>query len=57
MKVYIDNMLVKSHASGSHVDDLEETFATLCKYQMKLNPVKCTFGITSDKFFGFIVLY
>lgn len=32
MEIYVDNMFVKSHASRNHVDDLEETFATLCKY-------------------------
>lgn len=26
MKVYVDDMLIKNHASGSHVSDLEKTF-------------------------------
>ncbi|KAJ8483717.1 hypothetical protein OPV22_016202 [Ensete ventricosum] len=30
-------------------------FRTLRKYKMRLNPAKCTFGITSGKFLGFIV--
>lgn len=29
--IYVNDMLVKSHASKSHADDLEETFATLYK--------------------------
>lgn len=32
MDVYVDNILVKSYASKSHVDELEETFTILCKY-------------------------
>lgn len=48
-KVYVDDMLVKNHSSRSHVDDLE-TFAILCKYQMKLNLAKCVFEVTSRKF-------
>ncbi|XP_074290383.1 uncharacterized protein LOC141617106 [Silene latifolia] len=34
---------------------LEETFSTLREYKMKLNPPKCTFGVSSDKFLGYIV--
>lgn len=33
MEAYIDDMLIKSHTSRIHVNDLEETFATLRKYQ------------------------
>lgn len=54
MEVCIDDMLIKSCASRNHVDDLE-TFIIMCKYQIKLNPAKCAFGITSSKFLGFMV--
>ena len=37
------------------VDDLKETFATLKKCQMRLNPSKCVFGVVSGKFLGFMV--
>ena len=33
--------------------DLEETFGTLCSYNMKLNLSKCAFGVTARKFLGF----
>lgn len=29
------------------IDDLKDTFATLCQYWMKLNLAKCAFGVTS----------
>ncbi|XP_030970747.1 uncharacterized protein LOC115991144 [Quercus lobata] len=48
-------MLVKSKEELAHLDDLEETFATLRKHQMKLNPSKCVFGVASGKFLGFMV--
>ena len=48
-------MLVKSQEEGDHLDDLRETFKTLRKYQMKLNPSKCAFGVYSGKFLGFMV--
>ena len=55
VEVYVDNMLVKSTEEDNHLDDLKETFKTLCKYQMKLNPSKCAFGVYSGKFIGFMV--
>ena len=55
MEVYVDDMLVKSRKAELHLDDLKETFNTLRKYQMKLNPMKCVFGVSSGKFLGFMV--
>lgn len=55
IKVYIDDMLVKLKEEGSHLDDLEKTFKTLRRYQMKLNPSKCAFGVSSGKFPSFMV--
>ncbi|KAL0440248.1 UNVERIFIED_CONTAM: hypothetical protein Slati_2507800 [Sesamum latifolium] len=37
MKVYMDDMLVKSKEAQHHVGDLNETFAVLRKYRLKLN--------------------
>ena len=55
VEVYVDDMLVKSKDEANHLDDLKETFSTLRKYSMKLNPAKCVFAIASRKFLGFIV--
>ena len=55
VEVYVDDMLVKSQDEESHLDDLQETFDTLRQYNMKLNPSKCAFGVSSGKFLGFIV--
>ena len=55
MEVYVDNMLIKSKEKSTHPDNLQETFTTLKQYQMKLNPSKCTFGVASGKFLGFMV--
>ena len=55
VEVYVDEMLVKSTEEDNHLNDLKETFKTLCKYQMKLNPSKCAFGVYSGKFLGFMV--
>ena len=55
MEVYVDDMLVKSKDEANHLDDLKEPFNTLRKYNMKLNPTKCDFAITSRKLLGFMV--
>ena len=55
MEDYVDNMLVKSLDEGKHLNDLQETFDTLRQYNMKLNPSKCSFGVSSRKFLGFMV--
>ena len=57
MEVYVDDMLVKSLDEGKHLHDLQETFDTLRQYNMKLNPNKCAFGVSSGKFLGFMVSY
>ena len=55
VEVYVDDMLVKSLDEGRHLDDLQETFNTLRRYNMKLNPSKCAFGVALGKFLGFMV--
>ena len=55
VEVYMDGMLVKSLDEKKHLDDLQETFDTLRRYNMKLNPRKCAFKVASGKFLGFMV--
>ena len=55
VEVYVDDMLVKSLDEEKHLDDLQETFNTLRRHQMKLNPSKCAFGVSLGKFLGFMV--
>ena len=55
IQVYVDDMLVKSIREDDYLDDLKETFNTLRSYNMKLNPNKCAFRVTTGKFLGFMV--
>ena len=48
-------MLVKSQEEEEHLNDLQETFDTLRQYNMRLNPNKCAFRVSSGKFLGFMV--
>jgi hypothetical protein len=55
MEVYVGDILVKIILPIDHVSDLQEAFRTLKQYRMKLNPVKCAFGVSSGKLLGFMV--
>ena len=55
VEVYMDNMLVKSAKEMQHLDDLQETFNMLRRYNEKLNLSKCAFEVSLGKFFGFMV--
>ena len=55
MEVYIDDMLVKSRVSANHLNHLKDCFLILNEYDMKLNPTKCTFGVMSGEFLGYII--
>ena len=55
VQIYVDDMLVKSRKEDDHLDDLRETFNTLCSYNMKLNLGKYAFRVMAGKFLRFIV--
>lgn len=55
MQVYIDDMIVKLLKELDHLNHLRQAFAVLKKYEMILNPAKCSFGVTSGKFLGYLV--
>lgn len=46
--MYIDKLVVNSRNIESHRQHLKEVFYMLHKYQIKLNPNKCTFSVTSE---------
>ena len=55
MEVYIDDMLVKYKQRPDHAAYLQQAFDLLREYGMKLNPLKCAFGVSAGKFLDFIV--
>ncbi|XP_039022787.1 uncharacterized protein LOC120155295 [Hibiscus syriacus] len=55
IEVYVDDMIAKSRTEEEHIQNLRKLFQRLRKYQLKLNPAKCTFGVTSGKLLGFVV--
>jgi hypothetical protein len=52
---YVDDIAVMSKKQDGLIADLQETFDSLRKYNMMLNPMKCVFGVTAGQLLGFIV--
>ncbi|XP_017428795.1 uncharacterized protein LOC108336859 [Vigna angularis] len=48
-------MVIRSRSVEDHVKDLAEVFGQMCKYGMRLNPAKCTFGVSAGIFLGFML--
>jgi hypothetical protein len=53
--VYIDDVVITTRKEESLIDDLKETFDNLNRYELKLNPAKCSFGVSAGQLLGFLV--
>ena len=53
--VYVDDVVVKTEKRGTLLEDLQETFENLRRFQIKLNPEKCVFGVPAGQLLGFLV--
>ena len=57
IEVYIDDMVVKSKMVSEHLGDLRAIFEILRNYKLRLNASKCSFGVGSGKFLGYMVTH
>ena len=57
VEVYIDDMVVKSKLVSEHLADLTSIFEILREHQLRLNASKCSFGVGSGKFLGYMVTH
>ena len=57
IEVYIDDKVVKSKVVSEHVGDLRDIFEILRKHKLCLNASKCSFGVGSGKFLGYMVIH
>nr|GEV56805.1 retrotransposon protein, putative, Ty3-gypsy subclass [Tanacetum cinerariifolium] len=55
LKVYVDDLVIKNYTKDDIRRDIEETFKTLRKINMKLNRKKCTFRVEEGTFLGYKV--
>ena len=51
LEVYIDDVVVKSSAAKPHLADLRLAFERMPKYGLKMNPLKCAFGVSAGKWY------
>ena len=53
--LYVDETIVKSRDRADHLAALQRFFERIRQFILRLNPKKCTFGVTSGKLLGHIV--
>ena len=57
IEIYINDMIVKSKGESEHVNGLGNIFDILRKHKLQLNTSKCSFGVGSSKFLGYMVTH
>ena len=55
VEVYVDDMIVKSRDRVDHWATLERFFQRIRCFRLRLNPKKCTFGVTFGKLLGYMI--
>jgi hypothetical protein len=55
IQVYIADVVITTRKEESLISDLQETFDNLNRYKLKLNPTKCSFGVSAGQLLGFLV--
>ena len=55
VEIYVDDMMIKSETREGHLLALEKFLHRVDKYDLRLNPKKCVFGVTSGTLLGHIV--
>ena len=57
IEVYIDDIVVKSKIVSKHMANIGNIFEILRKHKLRLNAFKCSFGVGSSKFLGYMVTH
>ena len=55
MEDYVNDIVVKSKTKIGHFQILEQVFERYRKYKLRMNPMKCAFGVSVGKFLRFLV--
>ena len=56
IKVYIDDLVVKSKQEGRHIEDLQGAFKVLWQHKLRLNAEKYAFSVRAGKFLGYLII-
>ena len=57
IEIYVNDMVVKSKVVTEHLEDFGDIFDVLRRHKLRLNASKCSFGMGSGKFLGYMVTY
>ena len=57
IEVYINDMVVKSKKVSKHIGDFTNIFEIPRGHKLHLNASKCSFGVGSGKFLGYMVTH
>ena len=52
---YVDDIAVKSKRREKHFHILKRVFERCKAFKLRMNPLKCAFGVSSEKFLNFLV--
>ena len=52
---YVDDIMVKLKKREEHVQVLKKVFERCRTFKLRMNPLKCAFGMSFGKFLGFLV--
>ena len=55
VEIYIYEVVVKSTSAGGHLEDLRQVLERTRRFGLRMNPKKCTFGVSAGQFLGFLV--
>jgi hypothetical protein len=55
LEIYIDDVIVKSDSMDNHLAELRLVLERMRQYGLKMNPLKCAFGVSAGKFLAFII--
>jgi hypothetical protein len=55
LEIYLDDVIVKSDSMDGHLANLCLALERMCRYVLKMNSLKCVFGVSAGKFVGFII--
>ncbi|GKV35499.1 hypothetical protein SLEP1_g43756 [Rubroshorea leprosula] len=55
MEIYIDDVVVKSNGEADHLVHLRKSFERMRQHGLKMNPLKCAFGVSAGNFLGYLV--
>nr|KYP72659.1 Transposon Ty3-I Gag-Pol polyprotein [Cajanus cajan] len=53
IQVYIDDIIVGSKQKEDHLSHLKLSFERMRRHGLKMNPLKCAFGVSAGEFLGF----